>query len=81
MLLKDNVFMEAETSEHIVFLLVENRWEEPSRLSGSNKHIGKGEAKSGTKCVACRGEGLGIFIGGGSNIAQIVIGRRMDVPL
>ncbi|XP_031503396.1 protein disulfide isomerase pTAC5, chloroplastic isoform X2 [Nymphaea colorata] len=57
MLLTDNVFMEAETSEHKVFLLGENRWEEPSRLAGSNKQIGKGEAKSGTKCLACRGEG------------------------
>ncbi|KAF3796319.1 Endoglucanase 10 [Nymphaea thermarum] len=37
MLLKDNVFVEVVTSEHKAFLLGENRWEEPSRLLGSNK--------------------------------------------
>ncbi|KAF3796322.1 hypothetical protein EJ110_NYTH03810 [Nymphaea thermarum] len=53
MLLKDNVFIEVATSEHKAFLLKENRWE----LLGSNKQNCKGEAKSGTKCLACRGEG------------------------
>ncbi|XP_049936754.1 protein disulfide isomerase pTAC5, chloroplastic-like isoform X2 [Nymphaea colorata] len=42
MLLKDNVFIEVVTSEHKAFLLEENRWEEPSRLLGSNKQNGKG---------------------------------------
>lgn len=46
-------------SEHRVFLLGENRWEEPSRLAGRNKRpetkIGSGKAM--TKCTSCRGEG------------------------
>ncbi|XP_059447492.1 protein disulfide isomerase pTAC5, chloroplastic isoform X2 [Corylus avellana] len=40
-----------EVSEHRVFLLGENRWEEPSRL-------GKIKTKDATtKCLTCRGEG------------------------
>ncbi|KAE8076264.1 hypothetical protein FH972_014927 [Carpinus fangiana] len=40
-----------EVSEHRVFLLGENRWEEPSRL-------GKSKTKDATtKCLTCRGEG------------------------
>ncbi|XP_027120148.1 protein disulfide isomerase pTAC5, chloroplastic-like [Coffea arabica] len=46
-------------SEHRVFLLGENRWEEPSRLAGRNKQpetkIGSG--KTMTKCPSCHGEG------------------------
>lgn len=46
-------------SEHRVFLLGENRWEEPSRLARRNKlpetKIGSGKAM--TKCTSCRGEG------------------------
>ncbi|KAI3469957.1 hypothetical protein Pfo_026620 [Paulownia fortunei] len=50
---------EVEVSQHRVFLLGENRWEEPSRLSGSSKKTmtksTSGNAK--TKCLSCRGEG------------------------
>lgn len=47
-----------EASEHRVFLLGENRWEEPSRLTGRDKNVA--ESKTGnatTQCHACRGEG------------------------
>ncbi|XP_075512127.1 protein disulfide isomerase pTAC5, chloroplastic [Primulina tabacum] len=44
-----------------VFLLGENRWEEPSRLSGSSKQTGPIKTGSSNatvvKCLACRGEG------------------------
>ncbi|KAF8019169.1 hypothetical protein BT93_H3914 [Corymbia citriodora subsp. variegata] len=49
---------EVEVSQHRVFLLGENRWEEPRRLDGRNRQAS--ESKSGnttTKCLACRGEG------------------------
>ncbi|KAL3620053.1 hypothetical protein CASFOL_034965 [Castilleja foliolosa] len=56
---KDEGVNEFKVSEHRVFLLGENRWEEPSRLSkGGNKSITKD--KSGntmTRCITCRGEG------------------------
>ncbi|GAA0173282.1 hypothetical protein LIER_26934 [Lithospermum erythrorhizon] len=43
-----------EVSQHGVFLLGENRWEDPSRLSGQKKEpLGM----SGSKCLTCRGEG------------------------
>lgn len=44
-----------------VFLLGENRWEEPSRLSGSSKRTGPIKTGSSNvivvNCIACRGEG------------------------
>ncbi|KAI8537996.1 hypothetical protein RHMOL_Rhmol09G0066600 [Rhododendron molle] len=46
-----------EVSEHRVFLLGENRWEEPSRLIGRNKQGGTISKDSKTKCLTCRGEG------------------------
>ncbi|KAH7833054.1 hypothetical protein Vadar_002722 [Vaccinium darrowii] len=45
---------EVEVYEHRVFLLGENRWEEPSRLTGRNKTKSK---DSKIKCLTCRGEG------------------------
>ncbi|XP_054805184.1 protein disulfide isomerase pTAC5, chloroplastic [Prosopis cineraria] len=48
---------EIDVSHRRVFLLGENRWEEPSRL-GATKAVEKG--KTGdvtTKCLQCRGEG------------------------
>lgn len=48
---------DVEVSEHRVFLLGENRWEEPSRLSGRNKQGGTISKDSKTKCLTCRGEG------------------------
>ncbi|KAK1266686.1 hypothetical protein QJS04_geneDACA015254 [Acorus gramineus] len=54
---KDNEVTEVEVSQHRVFLLGENRWEEPSRLVGRNKPSGKGKPGAATKCLTCRGEG------------------------
>ncbi|XP_028108577.1 protein disulfide isomerase pTAC5, chloroplastic-like [Camellia sinensis] len=49
---------EVEVSEHRVFLLGENRWEEPSRLAGRSKQVGGAKSKDRiTKCLSCRGEG------------------------
>ncbi|CAA0816687.1 plastid transcriptionally active 5 [Striga hermonthica] len=50
---------EFKVSEHRVFLLGENRWEEPSRLSGGSKMTTTNSTSRSaiTKCVACRGEG------------------------
>ncbi|KAF6140171.1 hypothetical protein GIB67_028977 [Kingdonia uniflora] len=48
---KESGAKEVDESYHKVFLLGENRWEEPSRLRGRDKPI------AGTKCVPCRGEG------------------------
>ncbi|KAM3708500.1 hypothetical protein ACJW31_02G101500 [Castanea mollissima] len=49
---------EVEVSQHRVFLLGENRWEEPSRLVGRNKPFGNSKTKDTiTKCLTCRGEG------------------------
>lgn len=49
-----------------VFLLGENRWEEPSRLSGSSKVITKNtntKQNSTNKCITCRGEGRLLCMG------------------
>jgi hypothetical protein len=47
-----------EVSKHRVFLLGENRWEEPSRLVKDDKQgIKSSAATFGTKCLTCRGEG------------------------
>ncbi|KAG6667757.1 hypothetical protein I3843_01G113700 [Carya illinoinensis] len=49
---------EVEVSQHRVFLLGENRWEEPSRIAGRNKQVGNTKTKDATtKCLTCRGEG------------------------
>lgn len=49
---------EDEVSHHRVFLLGENRWEEPSRLNGRKKQVGGSKTKDSAKqCLACRGEG------------------------
>ncbi|KAI9196801.1 hypothetical protein LWI28_027151 [Acer negundo] len=49
---------EVEVSQHRVFLLGENRWEDPSRLAGRDQNVADIETKNGTtKCLACRGEG------------------------
>ncbi|PON63754.1 Peptidoglycan binding-like protein [Parasponia andersonii] len=47
-----------EKSQHRVFLLGENRWEDSSRLLDRNKKAGESKTKeSTTKCLSCRGEG------------------------
>lgn len=55
---KEEGFTEAEVSQHRVFLLGENRWEEPSRLTGKDKQAtGSENIDAKTSCHACRGEG------------------------
>ncbi|KAB1213702.1 hypothetical protein CJ030_MR5G016193 [Morella rubra] len=55
---KEEGFTEVEVSQHRVFLLGENRWEEPSRLVGRDKQVGNIKTKDvTTKCLTCRGEG------------------------
>ncbi|RCV34506.1 hypothetical protein SETIT_7G164700v2 [Setaria italica] len=44
-------------SEHRVFLLGENRWEDPSRLTSNKKPVSTGTAASTKTCISCRGEG------------------------
>lgn len=51
--MKDEGVTELDISQQRVFLLGENRWEEPSRLSRDKKTTGE----SKTKCLSCRGEG------------------------
>ncbi|MBA0570633.1 hypothetical protein Golob_004252, partial [Gossypium lobatum] len=55
---KEEGFTEAEVSQHRVFLLGENRWEEPSRLTVKDKQAtGSENIDAKTSCHACRGEG------------------------
>ncbi|KDP39386.1 hypothetical protein JCGZ_01143 [Jatropha curcas] len=55
---KEEGATEVEVSQHRVFLLGENRWEEPSRLIGRDKHVHVSKTKETTsKCLSCRGEG------------------------
>ncbi|XXG61956.1 hypothetical protein AAC387_Pa05g0426 [Persea americana] len=54
--LEENGVTEVEVSQHRVFLLGENRWEEPSRLK-KNKPISGSKVGDATKCLTCRGEG------------------------
>ncbi|KAK6914267.1 Peptidoglycan binding-like [Dillenia turbinata] len=55
---KEDGVSEVEVSQQRVFLLGENRWEEPSRLVGTSKQVVRGKTKNeSTKCLACRGEG------------------------
>lgn len=49
---------EVEVSQQRVFLLGENRWEEPSRMAGRVKKDGENKTNgTTTKCLTCRGEG------------------------
>ncbi|KAK7391589.1 hypothetical protein VNO78_20006 [Psophocarpus tetragonolobus] len=48
---------ETEASHRGVFLLGENRWEEPSRLFASDGVDGSKNRDATTKCLQCRGEG------------------------
>ncbi|KAL0920552.1 hypothetical protein M5K25_009694 [Dendrobium thyrsiflorum] len=56
-LIKEAGDTEIGISQHRVFLLGENRWEEPSRLQGRNKPFEASKASSSTRCLTCRGEG------------------------
>ncbi|BFG13782.1 hypothetical protein CerSpe_000550 [Prunus speciosa] len=56
-LVKEGV-TEVEVSEHRVFLLGENRWEDSSRLSRNRKKGGESKTmNTTTRCLTCRGEG------------------------
>ncbi|KAM0949326.1 putative Heat shock protein DnaJ, cysteine-rich domain superfamily [Dioscorea sansibarensis] len=55
--IKESGTAEIEVSQQRVFLIGENRWEEPSRLVGRDKHAARGKPVSKTKCLSCRGEG------------------------
>lgn len=46
-----------EVPERGVFLLGENRWEEPSRLIASEGVDRSKNKNATTKCLQCRGEG------------------------
>ncbi|KAK9287924.1 hypothetical protein L1049_016369 [Liquidambar formosana] len=49
---------EVDVTQHRVFLLGENRWEEPSRLIDRDNQVGGSKTRSAaTKCLTCRGEG------------------------
>ncbi|XWS09125.1 hypothetical protein CRYUN_Cryun40dG0059200 [Craigia yunnanensis] len=55
---KEEGFTETEVSQHRVFLLGENRWEDPSRLAGRDKQVMESKSKdTTTRCHACHGEG------------------------
>lgn len=54
---RENGDAQFDVSQHRVFLLGENRWEEPSRLVGRDKPLDRRETASPTKCLSCRGEG------------------------
>lgn len=57
--MKQSSFDEVGSSHHDrVFLLGENRWEDPSRLIAKNELDRSNKIELGTtKCIACRGEG------------------------
>lgn len=56
-IVKEDGVSETEVSHHRVFLLGENRWEEPSRLSASKKPAETTSGSTTTTCITCRGEG------------------------
>lgn len=49
--------MGTDVSDRRVFLLGENRWEEPSRLIASDRVDRSKNKNATTKCLQCRGEG------------------------
>ncbi|CAN4120777.1 unnamed protein product [Withania somnifera] len=53
---EDDGVSETDFSHHRVFLLGENRWEEPSRLA-TNKKLDSTSGSTTVKCLTCRGEG------------------------
>uniref|UniRef100_A0A0D9W755 Peptidoglycan binding-like domain-containing protein n=1 Tax=Leersia perrieri TaxID=77586 RepID=A0A0D9W755_9ORYZ len=56
-IVKENGISGVGFSENRVFLIGENRWEDPSRLTQWNKPINSANNASVKKCVSCRGEG------------------------
>ncbi|KAH7691088.1 PGBD-like protein [Dioscorea alata] len=55
--IKESGTAEIEVSQRRVFLIGENRWEEPSRLVGRDKPAAGSKPVSTKKCLSCRGEG------------------------
>lgn len=62
--MKEEGVTQVDLSEKRVFLLGENRWEEPSRLAGrGNQDAGRKDKKATTQCLTCRGEGRLMCVG------------------
>ncbi|XP_066348387.1 protein disulfide isomerase pTAC5, chloroplastic-like isoform X1 [Miscanthus floridulus] len=53
----ENGVLGVGVSEHRVFLLGENRWEDPARLTQNKKPVSTGTTASTKTCISCRGEG------------------------
>lgn len=62
-IVKEDGVSETEVSHHRVFLLGENRWEEPSRLTTSKKPAETTSGNTTMKCLTCRGEGRLLCMG------------------
>lgn len=62
-IVKEDGVSETEVSHHRVYLLGENRWEEPSRLSTSKKPAETTSDSTTMKCLTCRGEGRLLCMG------------------
>ncbi|KAJ8530731.1 hypothetical protein K7X08_023612 [Anisodus acutangulus] len=56
-IVKGDGVSETEVSRYRVFLLGENRWEEPSRLTTRKKSAANTSGSTTTKCLTCHGEG------------------------
>ncbi|XP_023634471.1 protein disulfide isomerase pTAC5, chloroplastic [Capsella rubella] len=57
-IIKDQSDGEVDVTQNRVFLLGENRWEDPSRLIGRNKPVDRSKStNTKTRCITCRGEG------------------------
>ncbi|KAL1192900.1 Protein disulfide isomerase pTAC5 [Cardamine amara subsp. amara] len=57
-IVKEQSDREVDVTQNRVFLLGENRWEDPSRLIGRNKPVDRSKSTdTKTKCITCRGEG------------------------
>ncbi|XP_065862852.1 protein disulfide isomerase pTAC5, chloroplastic isoform X3 [Euphorbia lathyris] len=55
---KEEGTTEVQLSQHRVFLLGENRWEEPSRLINKDKQVSASKTGNTMRtCMTCRGEG------------------------
>ncbi|ANM66500.1 plastid transcriptionally active 5 [Arabidopsis thaliana] len=63
-IVKDQSDREVDVTQNRVFLLGENRWEDPSRLIGRNKPVDRSEStNTKTRCITCRGEGRLMCLG------------------
>ncbi|CAE6198382.1 unnamed protein product [Arabidopsis arenosa] len=57
-IIKDQSNREDDVTQNRVYLLGENRWEDPSRLIGRNKPVDSSKSTiTKTRCITCRGEG------------------------